>query len=446
MRKIILYIVALLCFGVAFGQEQRGGKQGGQGGGEQRVFTFQTDTPKHDYDLLLHTPTENSMGLSLLFYLDCEAYVEYNGNNTKPFKFKRGEPQSVTLSGLEAGTESSYRVHYKVGGNYKATEEHRFRTPSPEITKFNFSITADSHLDENCNTATYLSTLREAAKCNPDFHIDLGDTFMVDKYRNDFRESYPQYLAQRYYFGTLCAATPLNLVIGNHDGETSESRGGMREWAGEQRRRFYPTPYDKNYYSFEWGNTLIVVLDPYSYSDRKSKNAPWLRSLGEEQYWWLEETLKKSKATHKFVFIHNLVGGADIKGSERGGAEVAHLYEWGGKSVDGRYDFTEQRRGWAMPIHQLLKTYGVAAVFHGHDHVYARQEYDGVRYICLSQPGIDQKRMSTRHATEYGYVNGVIQNHPAFLSVEIDGAQATIRCITSSGECSDEVKIMTKIR
>ncbi len=398
--------------------------------GEER-FTFQTTTPEHDYDLLLHSPTEHSMDLSLLFHIDCEAYIEYNNTSTPTVRIKRGEPQSVTLSGLDAGEEYSYRLHYKPRGRSRfiATEGISFHTPSPTLDNFTFTITADSHLDENCNTETYLATLKGATELAPHFHIDLGDTFMVDKYRSDYTLSLDQYIAQRYYFGTLCHATPLALVVGNHDGEGNESRGGMREWAREQRERYYPSPYNKNYYSFEWGNTLIIVLDPYSYSARKSRDDPWGRSLGEEQYRWLASTLKSSRAQHKFVFIHNLVGGVDIKGRERGGAEVAHLYEWGGCNADGSYGFDSHRAGWEMPIHALLKKYGVDAVFHGHDHVYANQQYDSLPYICLSQPGINQKRMSIRHATEYGYTTGEILNHPAFIAVEIKEDKHTIKYI-----------------
>ena len=42
------------------------------------------------------------------------------------------------------------------------------------------------------------------------------------------------------------------------------------------------------------------------------------RTLGEGQYRWLQRTLEASRARHKFVFIHHLVGGVNPDG--RGGA------------------------------------------------------------------------------------------------------------------------------
>jgi hypothetical protein len=39
-----------------------------------------------------------------------------------------------------------------------------------------------------------------------------------------------------------------------------------------------------------------------------------------------------------------------------------------------------------MPIHQLLVRNKVAAVFHGHDHLFAKQDLDGIVYQEVPQP------------------------------------------------------------
>jgi hypothetical protein len=67
-----------------------------------------------------------------------------------------------------------------------------------------------------------------------------------------------------------------------------------------------------------------------------------------------------------------------VQSLQRGGVEAAPFYEWGGKNEDQSDGFAARRPGWKMPIHQLLTTYGVNAVFHGHDHLYAMQELDGI--------------------------------------------------------------------
>lgn len=87
----------------------------------------------------------------------------------------------------------------------------------------------------------------EQALCNaltehPDFHIDLGDTFMTDK-RRDFHDAAPQYDAQRYYFGKLCHSAPLFMVLGNHDGEIGSSdtqSDAMGPWSYNMRTQRFP--------------------------------------------------------------------------------------------------------------------------------------------------------------------------------------------------------------
>jgi len=46
--------------------------------------------------------------------------------------------------------------------------------------------------------------------------------------------------------------------------------------------------------------------------------------------------LKTSRAKFKFVFSHQLIGGADSQG--RGGAEFAKYYEMGGFNEDDTWD------------------------------------------------------------------------------------------------------------
>jgi hypothetical protein len=60
------------------------------------------------------------------------------------------------------------------------------------------------------------------ASDSADFLIDLGDTWMTDKYKDDFKSALKQYVAQRYYFGSLCHSVPLFLTLGNHDGEAGQ--------------------------------------------------------------------------------------------------------------------------------------------------------------------------------------------------------------------------------
>ncbi|MEY4386450.1 MAG: hypothetical protein RLY20_1733 [Verrucomicrobiota bacterium] len=297
--------------------------------------------------------------------------------------------------------------------------------------KFVFTITADSHLDYNTDRALYECTLKRAAAEKPAFHIDLGDTFMSEKHTNRTNAA-QQYVDQQRFFALL--GTPVHLVIGNHDGESGRYLDGttnnLAVWSRAMRMKYFPEPLapdGRNYYAWETNNALFIALDPFWFSPRARRGDDnWVFTLGKEQYDWLKRTLETSKAKFKFIFIHHLVGGKDRQC--RGGVEIASLYEWGGKNADGTDGFAAHRPGWAMPIHQLLVTNHVNAVFHGHDHLYVKQELDGIVYQEVPQPG--DPRGSTRSAAEYGYKSGVILGSSGYLLVTVDASVAVVEYLS----------------
>jgi hypothetical protein len=124
----------------------------------------------------------------------------------------------------------------------------------------------------------------------------------------------------------------------------------------------------------------------------------WKMSIGNEQYAWLKDTLEQSKARYKFVFCHHVMG------TGRGGIEMAHLYEWGGKSRDGTWQFDEKRPNWEKPILQLMVDAGVTIFFQGHDHLFCRQELDGVVYQSVPNPADDTYQAFNREAYRTGDV------------------------------------------
>lgn len=134
---------------------------------------------------------------------------------------------------------------------------------------------------------------------------------------------------------------------------------------------------------------MFIVIDPYWHSSvpvdnvlngDKKRSDLWDITLGDEQYQWLKKTLEESKAKYKFVFTHHVLG------TGRGGTDIANEYEWGGKSKSGVWEFDKKRPGWEMPIQQLMTKNGVTIFFQGHDHIFVKQELDGVIYQTLPEP------------------------------------------------------------
>lgn len=348
--------------------------------------------------------------------------------------FEKGRPVEILLENLKPDSRYYYEVRDLAEGSVLV--EGSFRTRRPPGAAFTFTVTADSHLDQNTDPVLYRRTLKAAAEDMPDFHIDLGDTFMTDKHESR-ENAAQQYRAQRFHFGELGRTVPVFLVLGNHDGEDAKLRRGGADslalWSNAMRKRYFPNPVpDKSYsgnatrvpnagllqdyYAWHWGDALFVVLSPYWHAAGRKGDERWDLSLGEEQYKWLGKTLETSRAKHKLVFVHQLVGGLDTQG--RGGAEAAVFGEWGGRNADGSEGFRQHRPGWEAPIHHLLVRNHVSMVLHGHDHLFARQDLDGIVYQEVPQPG-HQGAGSARSAAEYGYRDGVILGGSGYMRVAV---------------------------
>lgn len=436
------------------GGERRGGQRPQDAPIDDVRFLFKTEVPAHPLDVVLGRPTANSVTASVLAYSGREGVIQYGTKSGSPttrtaaFALTAGEPSEITINGLQPNTAYFYRLSTRPpNGTWTTEPERSFHTQRPSGHAFTFTVQADPHLDYNTEPALYLRCLANALADSPDFHIDLGDTFMTDKHRG--RETAAaQYMAQRYYFGQIAASTPLFLVLGNHDGEAGRWLDGtvnnMAVWSNAQRKRYFPNPtpdsfYTGNatkdpnaglledYYAWEWGDALFVVLDPFWYSTRQRGGEDnWSRTLGREQYDWLASILTRSHAKFRFVFLHHLVGGSGK--DARGGVEAAPLYEWGGHNPDGADVFREKRPGWPLPIHDLLVKNHVNIVFHGHDHLFVKQELDGIVYQEVPQPG-QPRYDNTRSAGEYGYKSGTLLGSSGHLRIRVDANKATVEYV-----------------
>ncbi|MEI8197704.1 MAG: metallophosphoesterase, partial [Phycisphaerae bacterium] len=374
--------------------------------------TFNVKVPAHAYDLILARPEDKSIMLSVLAYQDLEGYVTFGTapgvytNKTPVQQFKKDAPTEVVLGGVLPDTRYYFQFRSRPPGTetYANADEGMFHTTRAKGSAFVFTMTADVHLDEHTSADVYLRTLANIRADKPDFYLDLGNLFMTDKHATR-AEAAAQYLAQRYYLGQIGPSIPILLALGTHDGEAARYDDGspdaLAPWSNAIRRRYFPNPIPnefytgnppskpgadslQNYYAWEWGDALFVVLDPFRYSLRQRGGGDgWAWSLGQTQYQWLAKTLASSQAKFKFVFIHNLLSGDQ---ASRGGVEIAGFNEWGGKNADGTEGFKEHRPGWNLPVHQLLVRNHVAAVFKAHDNFYARQEVDGIIYLMVPQP------------------------------------------------------------
>ncbi|MEI6246425.1 MAG: metallophosphoesterase, partial [Acidobacteriota bacterium] len=277
--------------------------------------------------LVLSRPEDTSMSASVRVTADGDVYLEYGTTSgryatpTSTVAATSSAPVVLAMSGLAPDTTYYYRARYrpKSESSFRADTEHTFHTKRLSGQTFTFAIQADPHMDGNSSAAVYSRTLANELSDKPDFLVDLGDTSMVEKCvisgSDNCATPAPatvstvaaRYQLARSFFDQVCHSMPLLMVLGNHDGETgwadTPSGGQLDTWSLQARRAYFANPEPdrfysgsstsvagvglrQNYYAFEWGDALFVVLDPYTYTATKPGTNGWGWTLGSAQYQW----------------------------------------------------------------------------------------------------------------------------------------------------------------
>ena len=386
--------------------------------------------------------TTNSLIFSVVSTSTGKVFIEY-GNSKEKLTYKSPiatvlskKSKNISLEGLPANTTIYYRVRFLLGKSksYLSLPIGTAKTLQA-LTADTFAIQADPHMDENSSEEVYLNTLKQVVAVAPAFLMDLGDIFMVDKLQVKSEANIRgRFELMRGYYAKL-ENIPLKITLGNHDGELGYSKFNTKNL----RKEYFPEQTnDLAYYSFDGPNQLHIVLDPFTYTMENPKDDGWQWTLGKDQYEWLKTVLASSTAQHKFIYIHHLLVG---NAQSRGGVEIAHLNEWGGKNNDGTYGFDQFRPGWGKPIHQLLLENKVGFVFKGHDHLYVKQELDGIIYQTLPQPSHPGEKLDVK---QYGYLSGKAVGGSGFLKVRTEGESTFVDFVKHDGTLADSYSRVAK--
>ncbi len=341
-------------------------------------------------------------------------------------------PPQVTaelrLAGLAPGTSYRWQIDAEEAtagerrGVALAHTRHagRFTTARPRGVPFRFAVFSDSHvfpaalepelpveialdsgfLDGMLDSLFWYRTTRErvAVECSlvfdrinrdqPDFAVSLGDVF--DLHGRGFNWSFTSqaladaaHLEARQMLARLHESGALYQVLGNWEGESGCHPEAQRAFARKARELHAVNPRpdtsplggspDQDYFAFEWGDLLGVVLNVRGYtltshhlgSEGDSEGRPDDFTLGAEQKKYLEATLQRSDHPYKALFIHHTVGGNGGNPFDsaygRGGGRAAHVGE----------------QAW---VHELCVRCGVQLFFYGHDHVFTDLVVDGLHY------------------------------------------------------------------
>ena len=393
---------------------------------------------------LASIPSSSAVILNVLSPSNGTGYIEYGtklgiySNKTASIIFTKGVQKTITISGLKPDTKMYFRLRYSYGSKSFSTSGVLVATTALSSKTVNskeyvFAIQADPHMDENSSEEIYIKTLDQVANLKPSFLMDLGDIFMVDKLSNKSEANIrARFELMKKYYERL-QGVPLKITLGNHDGELGYSAFNTKKYRAE----YFPEQTSNvSYFAFTEENSLHVSLDPFTYTTENPKVDGWQWTLGKVQYDWLKQVLETSQAPFKFIYIHHLLVGDP---QSRGGVEIASFNEWGGKNKDGSYGFDQMRPGWGKPIHQLLRENKVSAVFKGHDHLYVKQELDGIVYQTLPQPSHPGDKINS--GIEYGYVSGKTVGGSGFIKVTTSEKLARVDFILYDGKIGDSYNI-----
>jgi hypothetical protein len=435
---------------------------------------------------LLGRPTDSSITINVVPSSNGQIYFKYGiatgiyTDQTSTAALTSGTPTEVVIQGLTPNTRYYYQMVSSLDGtNWVNGEEHSFQTQRSTGSTFTFTITSDSHVNILLgNVATWNQTVTNIANDHPDFEIDCGDTFAMDNV-NTSPGAEQAYLYQRQFFDIVGDSAAIFLAVGNHEqqegwhlDDTGNPATSQPVIGANAQNKYYPNPVPdvfysgnsdpypylagdhlrRDYYGWTWGDALFVVIDPYWYTTTKpftgnigggessdvGSGNRWNWTLGLQQFRWLNQTLHESTSKYKFIFAHNMAGGADNYGG-RGGAVPANLVEWGGYNVGGAtwgWNTNRPTSQWGnKPVHQIMVDTHVTAFFHGHDHQYAYEERDGIVYQSLPAAGFSGNGFGSY--SEGTYTLKVLPS-PGHLRVTVAPSQVTVDYVTSaSGQATN---------
>ena len=328
------------------------------------------------------------------------------------------DPHVFELTGLDPDTEYFYRLRFRQpeADVFQASAEHDFYTQRRRGSSFNFAVQADPHMGartrfqkwcgdrcnrESANDVTFDTTVANMVARNPDFLVDLGDTFMTSQNHGNgmfeiqnrqrgapIREAevISDYVYLRNVLSRAASTTALFLVPGNHDTERQTRLDGtpnnLSVWANNARKIYYPTPTDNGFYT---------------------------------------------GSTSEFDFI--------------GRHDGHYAWEWGDPLTED-YEFDRYRESWGLPIHWMLVDNGVNIVFHGHDHMYVKEVHrDGIVYQETPTPGgTGEPGDVMLGAARMGYdtENGVIFSSSGFLNVSVSPDEVTVEYVKNIYDCDSD--------
>lgn len=219
---------------------------------------------------------------------------------------------------------------------------------------FGFIVFGDNHAGFIFDDSAFLKVIRNMnredryKKLPIDFVMGLGDVTFSKGLESDYR-TYDKLRSMIKW--------PVLSAMGNHDYQ----KGGWR---------LFRSYIGKQEFSFAERNSYFIVLDNK------------ISDLSEEQFLWLEgELIKSAPYKHRFIFMHK---------------SPISLYQqsW----------FRPELSPWSYNVIKLFQKYKVDIAFAGHEHMFRKSVFGGVKYITSGGGGM----LSQIPASDGGFLHYIV--------------------------------------
>ncbi len=353
----------------------------------------------------LHYATPHSINLIWETDRPARAIISYGQQLPLTQQIVLEKPKTIqerTLEGLEAETSYFYDIQsISEEGDTISSGILTFSTAVRDSSSFSFALIGDTEARAHVNDRLAKLIWDE----RPNFALNLGDLTDGGFQPHKFEWNYEYFAGMRQ----LHSRIPVFPVAGNGEADLF--------WY----KQYHKLPAPEAYYSFRYGNAEFFMLN----SNEKAKEfAP-----GGLQYVWLENALKNSTATWKFVAHHHAPFSAD---------EDDYGNAWEGPTHLGDEEVRQ--------IVPLYEKYGVTMVFFGHLHTYQRtmpidrnlvNEKNGVIYVQCGGGGGNLEDFAPARA----WFSAKTYRGHHYATIAIQGKNLSYRVFDTEGRMRDFLEL-----
>ncbi|MEM2715922.1 MAG: metallophosphoesterase [Candidatus Thermoplasmatota archaeon] len=249
---------------------------------------------------------------------------------------------TVIVDGIERKEEKAINVVENISGNFKIAHISDLHVGDPRGVKINLKEKIGSRAIKKC--------IEEINLIKPDFAIITGDLVFGAIYEEEYEKLYE--ILQEFDI-------PVYLCPGNHDGYFKASNDGFEIWNSY---------FGFKNYSFSYGKAHFIIVNSYDW-DKKDRFTfsflplNWGGAIRDEQIKWIEEELKKSNYSIKFICLHH-----------------NPLWDTKNNSLLGKSYYGREK------ILDLIKNYNVNFILAGHIHADDVTFFENTTFITTTTP------------------------------------------------------------